>query len=495
LPMASTSAVATAPPPEGVVIPPTDPRSRWPRRVLIALNVVVAACLVGAGLVYGYVTYRNDQIHRIGVGGLAGGASAGPMTILVVGSDTRSDLKTAQDRKTFGGTQDAGGQRSDTIMLLHLDPGSHTASLLSIPRDLFVQIPGTNRRDRINSTFDKGPDLLVRTITEDLGIPIDHYMEVDFVSFRGIVNSIGAVHVYFPTPARDVYSGLNITTPGCYGLSGEMALQYVRARHFQYYENGRWHFEGESDLARIRRQQDFIRKLASKAVAAGLTDAGKLNGVIGALAPRLTVDKGFGLPTMVSLARAFRKFNPSALQSSTLPTTGTVIGGADVLLIHQPDAQSSISTFLNPAPPTAAAAPASPATLTPASIRVRVLNGTGVAGRAASGAATLGQLGFQVTGTGNADSARYITSVIRFGPGADAQAQYLQPLIIGAAQTLADPSLAPGEVALIIGGSYSGVRNPPAPGAPAASAGPSTTTTVPALPGTPANGQLPPCPA
>jgi len=405
----------------------------------------------------------------------------------VVGSDSRAGIKSAQDLKTFGNSAQTAGQRSDTIMLVHLDPGSKSATLMSIPRDLYVQIPGTTRRDRINTTFDTGPSLLVRAIHDDLGIEVNHFVEVDFNSFRGIVNAVGAVHIYFPTPARDTLSGLNIAGPGCYALNGEKALEYVRARHYQYYIDGYWHTEGLSDLARIKRQQDFVRKVAKKAVSAGLTNPVKLNGVIGALVNNLTVDSGFGQSTMINLAKRYRSFNPDQLQTSTLPTTPAVIGGADVLLLKQPDAQQAIDGFLGTTPPASSnAVPPVPTNVSPADVQVKVLNGSGRAGQAGSAASLLRQSGFVVTGTGNADSARYITSVIRYGPNQEAKARYLQSLVIGGAQVIADPTVTGTNVVLVTGSSYSGLH-PVGGGTPSVTAAPgtpaATTTTVSPLPG------------
>ncbi len=443
--------------------------------MLIGLNIFVAVCLIGAGAVYGYVKYRFGQIRRVNVSEVVGGGVGQPMTILVVGSDSRARIKSGQDLKTFGNAATTAGQRSDTIMLVHLDPGSRSATLLSVPRDLFVQIPGTTRRDRINTTFDTGPGLLVRAIHDDLGIEINHFVEVDFNSFRGIVNSVGPVHVYFPTPARDTFSGLNITKPGCFGLNGEVSLEYVRARHYQYYANGYWHTEGLSDLARIKRQQDFVRKVAKKAVANGLTNPVKLNGVVGSLVSNLTVDSSLSQSTMINLARRYRTFNPDQLQSNTLPTTAAVIGGADVLLLKQPDAQSAIDSFLGVTPPSSATAvPPVPTNVSPGDVQVKVLNGSGRTGQAGSVASLLRQSGFVVTGTGNADSARYITSVIRYGPNQENKARYLQSLVIGGAQVIPDPTVIGTNLVLITGSAYSGLR--PASGA-ASGAGSGVATT------------------
>src|SRR6202022_4219087 len=123
-------------------------------------------------------------------------------------------------------------------------------SLLSVPRDLWVPIAGKSYSQRINTAFNDSADELVQTIQSSLGIPINHFVEVDFGSFRSVVNALGGIKFWYPEPVRDSYSGLNITTPGCYTLNGDTALGLVRSRHLQYYDNGRWRDELESDLAR-----------------------------------------------------------------------------------------------------------------------------------------------------------------------------------------------------------------------------------------------------
>jgi len=145
---------------------------------------VVAVTLIAAGSVYGYVSWRFGQINRVTLPSLFRGGHSDPpgqpMTILIVGSDSRAGI-TGSDTQAFGSAAQVGGQRSDTIMLLHIDPKSTRATLMSIPRDLWVPIPGKNYQQRINTTFDNGPDLLVRTIKQDLGIDVNHYIELQFL--------------------------------------------------------------------------------------------------------------------------------------------------------------------------------------------------------------------------------------------------------------------------------------------------------------------------
>src|SRR5947209_19406018 len=282
----SVEAPAPAPPsPPPPSHPHVRPVRRWPRRLLIGLNIFVAVCLLGTVCAYGYFVWKFGNVKKIaclscrGSGNGAGGDNPGNvMNVLLVGSDNRAALS-PEDVKSFGSEASVGGARSDTIMILHADPREKKAAILSFPRDLLVKFPDGSQ-NRINAAFDKGPDNLIQTINTTFGIPIDHYVQVDFQGFQGIVQAVGGVNVYFPAPARDAFSLLNIKQAGCVSLNGKGALAYVRSRHYQYFEGGRWHDEGDGDLGRINRQQDFIRRVLRK--AKGVRDPFALNGLIDA---------------------------------------------------------------------------------------------------------------------------------------------------------------------------------------------------------------------
>ena len=481
--------------------------------MLLATNITVAVMLVAAGSVYGYVTWRFGQIKRIHIthlGNATGKSEApgSPMTILIVGSDSRAGI-TGADAKAFGSGAAVGGQRSDTIILLHVDPKTTSATLMSIPRDLWVQIPGKDFQQRINTTFDTGPDLLVQAIEQDVGIQIDHYIEVNFNSFRQVVAAVGGVKQYFPTPARDVFSNLVVQNAGCVNLTGDGALAFVRSRHYEYYANGRWHFEAESDLARIRRQQSFIRKMMAKAQSSGLTDPLRLNSIVGGITSNLTVDSGFSQGLMLSLAKRFRSISPDNLPSVTLPTDPAVIQGNDVLQIKQPDAQDAINAFLGKAPVNAPAstttAPSVPTGISAADVRVSVLNGTGVRGQAGAVETSLRAQGFVVVSIGSAPTYNNPTSVIRYGNGGAGKAALLATAIVGGATLQADSTLQGADVVLTTGATFAGIRTPGAAAttvpSPSTTAGATPTTAAPAtpsatayqLPGTPAGFVAPPC--
>ena len=481
---------------------------RWPRRVLIATNVVVAMTLIAAGSVYGYVKWRFGQINRVTLPSLFRGGHndppGQPLTILLVGSDSRAAI-TGSDAQAFGNAGQVGGQRSDTIMLVHIDPKSTSATLMSIPRDLWVHIPGKSYQQRINTTFDTGPDLLVQAIEQDLGVNINHYVEVNFNSFRQVVDAVGGVKQYFPTPARDAFSDLNIPNAGCYTLNGQMALQFVRARHYEYFQNGRWHFEAESDLARIKRQQQFIKKMITKAQSSGLTNPLELNRIIGGVTNNLTVDSGFSQSLMLSVAKRFRSLSADSLPTTTLPTTQAVIQGNDVLLLKQPDATQAIASFLGTpqSSTTETTRPTAPPNVHPADARVVVLNGSGRTGEAGQAEVALQRQGFLVTRIGSANNFGYTQSVIRYAPGAEAKAQLVASVVQGSTiSAQPDSSIIGADVVLITGQSYTGISAVQAAGTP-----PSTPTTSPhgttvppatppttayALPGAPAGFTPPP---
>lgn len=454
--------------------------------MLVGTNLFVALCILAVGSVLGYVKYRFGQINIQTIRGLrdnGGTPVTQPFTLLVVGSDTRN--LTGPDNAQFGTQAQASGQRSDTILLVRVVPASHQMSILSIPRDLWVAIPGMGNQ-RINSAFDSGANLLIQTITADLGIPIDHYAEVNFDTFRQITDAVGGVKFWFPTPAKDAYSLLNVPTAGCVTLTGDQALGFVRSRHYEYFQNGQWHYEAQSDLARIQRQQAFMKKMIKKAEGE-FTNPIALNGIIGGVTKNLTVDQGFTTGFILGLAKQLRSVDAASIPAETLPTFGEVIGGADVLGLQQPQAGQMIAAFnslgtapgANVSPGTAApdsgtAAPAS-------SVAIEVANGSGVNGQAASAVAALKNLGYNAT-VDTTPGSGFTTNVIRYAPDSRAAATRLQGQLAGGATLQEDGSLAssPYNLELITGSSWNGLATsattsaairPAATPAPAAAGG------------------------
>jgi LCP family protein required for cell wall assembly len=461
--------------------------------VLVATNLLVAVCLVSAAVVYGYVRYRVSQLKTIKLPGLAqvvpgaGGGGLPPMNILLVGSNTRTGLDPSEAAQ-FGSAADVPGARSDVTMILHLDPANGSASLLSIPRDLFVPLPPHSMAGsvgKIDGALNDGPNNLINAITDDLGIPINHYINVNFDGFQRSVNAIGGIKMNFPTPLRDTFSALRITQTGCQQLNGATALAVVRARHLQYEVNGRWYDDPQSDLARIRRDHTFLRIFVSKAKTQ-VTNPFHLNALVGALLNQVTVDTGLNVGTLLSLFRHYKHLNPYTVPETTLPITvvsnyhdGGVNYG-DVDMPVEPLDHQVIDAW----------AP-QPQSSEPSGTTVQLVNISGTAHKAATVASQLAGLGYTISGTSTGTvSASTSESVIRYHPGSVGQALGLRERLSGAVIIYPDPAIPDGSLTLDIGSAVEvspppTTAPPPSPAAPATTAAPAPTTTIPTAGGQP----------
>ncbi len=296
--------------------PEHGPKRRSKRRAAVwVLGVLGLVVTLLAGATAGYAWYLNHEIHRIPLHNLTSapgtGADANTENILMIGSTSRCALKV--QNPAYGlCSQGVDGVNSDVVMILHLDPANGSLSILSIPRDLFVPNARSDGANKIDAALYQGPDQLINAIEENLGIPIQHFVELNFDSFINIVQALGGIKMYFPEPVFDAYSGLNIQTTGCIDLNGTQALQVVRARHLQYKAPGvtstdpnDWPQENQSDLARIRRDHEFLRVLATAVKQRGLsnpiTDQSLVAGVVG----QLTVDSGFSASDMINLVLGY----------------------------------------------------------------------------------------------------------------------------------------------------------------------------------------------
>jgi LCP family protein required for cell wall assembly len=378
----------------------------------IVVAVVVLLALAGAG----YAWYLNHKVTRIAVKGLVSaptkGIDQGTQNILLVGSTSRCALTV---QATVYGLCSAGvdGVNSDVVMILHLNPAVPSVSILSIPRDLFVPNARKEGAYKIDAALEEGPSQLVAAVEEDFGIPIQHYVELNFDSFGNVVNTLGGIHMYFPAPVFDAYSDLDVTTTGCRYLNGWQALQVVRARHLQYQPPGDtdpdphdWPQEAQSDLARIQRDHEFLRVLATAVAKRGLgnpiTDEQLVAGVVG----QLDVDAGFNLSDMVNLVLTYHGVNIQNAPQLTLPVQVDQFGDyyyegsdyGDIEFPAEPQDRQVVHQFLgvSPSTDTMSGGPL-PA---PSTVTVSVLDGSGLYNQAGLTALTLGQLGFNIVGTG-----------------------------------------------------------------------------------------------
>ena len=474
VPPRSSSALDDRPQPSETEPAPTGHRS-WRQRALLTTGVVVVVSIVLAVCGVGYAIWRFSQLRTEHLT-LAKAASGGPQNYLIVGSDTRAGIsKNDPDYNAFNGDNEAPtGQRSDTIMVLRIDPSKGTAKLLSFPRDLWIPIWGDGSNQRINTAYSNGPQPLINTIEKDFGIPINHYVEVNFESFRDVVNAVGGVPMYFATRMRDTNSGLNIEKAGCTTLNGNEALSIARARHLEYYDTdlGEWKSDGTADLGRITRQQIFIRTVIGRAEskATGLNILAT-NNLVHSVIKNLKVDSSFSFTDMLGLLSDYRAFNADNLVTYELPVTPFVTaGGADVLHLDTAQAEPTFQVFRGTT--------SSTKSYKPRDITLSVENGGGVTGEAATSATKLESYGFTVSGTGNAGS--QATTTIYYGSDAAGQAVEVGRFVLGSPELSEDPSLGANEVKLVIGSDFAGIGHlSHSTSSSSSSTGSTTTTTTP----------------
>jgi len=294
----------------------------------VAWLLTAVAIIVGIPTVaFTFVAHRSwSDVERVELAADLQGATSGT-NYLIVGTDSRDGVAADTDNAAVIFGEGLAGERTDTIAVLRVVDGQ--VSLLAIPRDLYVPL-GDGRTGRINSAFARGgPVALVTTVQRELGIGIDHYLEVDLAGFLGLVDALGGVTIHFPHPATDDRSGLSIDMAGPQRLDGSDALAYVRSRRYTELIDGVWVTDPTSDLGRVVRQQRFLAAVMAELGAARnpltLLDA------LRAVSANVRVDGGMGLFDAASLGWTLRGAQPT---TATVPTTRFITdSGADVLVL------------------------------------------------------------------------------------------------------------------------------------------------------------------
>jgi len=254
---------------------------------------------------------------------------------LITGADNNACIDPDSRFAPAFGDREAFGERSDTIMVWRVNPATQQVAVLSLPRDLFVEIPGSGR-GRINTAYRRDdPELLRATILKNFGIPIDHYVQVDFCAFKRLVDAVGGVEVPFEFPARDYRSGLMVPEVGCYNFEGDHALAYVRSRYYEYEDppgSGNWRRDGTSDLGRISRQQDFLRRTVASVLGRGAYTPSVVSALIETNRSYLTIDSGLTLNRMLEFAGILQALDPETIGSYQIEAARQFVGSADVLV-------------------------------------------------------------------------------------------------------------------------------------------------------------------
>ncbi|MFJ1708915.1 LCP family protein [Kitasatospora sp. NPDC088346] len=482
------------------------PRSRWGQWAAGALSLAV---LTASGGGWAMVHGVSASIGRVDAfsGDHERPEDDGAITFLLVGTDEREGIPAA----TLKDVLHAGGESchcTDTMMLVQLAGDGGRATVISIPRDSYVDIPAhqdlaTRRqvpagKGKINAAFGMGgAALTVQTVEQNTGLRIDHYLQVDFLTFVSTVDAVGGVDVCSAKPLRDEYSGLDLPA-GKTRLDGAGALKYVRARYV----------DGSADLGRMHRQQKFLAQLLRQTTAGDtLLDPAKLARVTDTVLRSVKADQDLSSEDLIRLVGRLKDLSAAEADFTTVPLAVVdhqVAGWGSTVLWDRPAAKVLFDAVRHgrplterpghpPATATATATAAGPAataaaaagTVPPGQIHVRVLNGTGVQGLGARVDTDLHAAGFATTGTpGNAPAAARTT--VRYDPRWEESARTVAAALPGA-ELLAVADLG-ATVEVVVGGDHHGVAEvpatapPPAPSAPSTSA-PSTATPAPVPPG------------
>lgn len=300
---------------------------------LVAVAIVV---LLGAAGFMGVARALDDSLANVRREVSLTSVLAEPndqfANFLVVGSDSRAGADPSDpDFANVGGEGDVQGRRSDTLIVVNVEKSTGIISLMSVPRDLWVTIGDSENTERINVAYREGAAVVVRTINRALGIPIHHYLEIDFQGFKQLVDAVGGVTVCVEYPTRDRNTGLYIR-PGCKNLDGVDSLAYARSRFFEEKVDGQWRMDGTSDIGRGKRQRLFTALLMQTAVNRTLSDPFRAGAVMRGATSALLVDERLD---MVEFAQLMRPAAAGQLRRFSLDTFGDTVRGNSVLRIAE----------------------------------------------------------------------------------------------------------------------------------------------------------------
>ena len=452
---------------------------RW---IAVAAVVVVAGGTLGA-----YLKYRAvyDSITRVTVPSTALGHrppvySTDSENILVYGDDNRAGLTPHQQYVLRTGHDQS--NNTDTIMLVHISPGRHLLTVISIPRDTMVPVyecdsgPGYTGQQanpagavQVNSLLQiGGPTCLWKTVEQMTGVRIDHFIGIGMLGFVKVVNDLGGVNVCVPFTVKDPVSGLNLKT-GEQHISGIQALAFWRTRE---------DLGDGSDLQRIQRDQFMSAQVVKGVLHSGLlSNPIRLLRLVSDAAASMTTDAGMSVSDLVQIGQSFRNLAGQNVQFITMPHEPWT-GNANRVQPMQPQASEVFRAIardmtvpkVSTTPGASSTGGAQVLTTSPGNVKVEVLNGSGVTRVASQAAAGLTSRGFNVTGTGDAPNFAYTKSVIEYSTAADMPAVNTLMKQLTDATSLQVSTLAPGTVDLILGSDFTGL----APQSPQVNATPST---------------------
>jgi LCP family protein required for cell wall assembly len=466
----------------------TAPREGKRKRHVLRWVAVAAVVILAAGTLTAYLKYREiyDSITRVNVPGSELGQrppqySTTSENILVYGTDSRKGLDAHQQYILHTGSDQT--NNTDTIMIIHLSPGRHEVTVMSIPRDTMVPMyqcdsgpgyPGQqaepNTDVQINALLAAGgPVCLWKTVEQQTGIFINHFIGIGMLGFVKVVNDLGGVNVCVPFNVNDLVSGLDLPA-GEHHIDGIEALAFWRTRE---------DIGTGSDLERIQRDQFMSAQVVKGVLSSGLlSNPLRLLSVVSDAAASMTTDSGMTVSDLVSIGESLRHLSSKNVQFITAPNQAWPQDPTARVQFAQPQADEVFSAIAHDVTvPKVKVTPSSPGaqvlTTSPSNVKVEILNGSGVAGLAKQAATALTGRGFDVTGTGNAANFAYTRSVIEYASAADLAAVNTLEQQLTNVTTLPDSTLTPGTVELILGSDFTAL----VPQNASASATPSTAAT------------------
>lgn len=401
-----------------------DPRIRRKRRQRLTVTILVTLLVLIAGAAYGAWAYVNSfetKIRKV--------VTSDPSLINSLGQDAKAPgepfymLLMGDDRRP-GETR----ARSDTLILARIDPQKKKVQLISIPRDSRVKIPGYSAPQKINAAAAwGGPALAIKTVKELTGVPISHFLTVDFTGLRYIVDAMGGVWIDVPEKidGRVTHNKWNnehrLIQPGYQKLDGWHALTFVRVRH-QF---------ADGDFSRMRNQQTFIKAMVKQGLS--LSSVIKAPKIIAAVSDNLTTD--LTVAQLVDLVGQFKGMKDADLETATVPSHSDFIDGVSYVIIEEPKLAAMISRMEKGEPmqpekvatgsktaTSTAGATANPA-VKPASITLTIRNGAGVSGLAKSATDLFSKAGFVIKESGNMNQFVYSKTLVVFKTGTEDKAR------------------------------------------------------------------------
>ena len=393
------------------------------RRVLLTVSGAMSALvLLFAGSAWGLTSYVNDTIGRVNAG-TAGTPSGGPLNILLAGVDLRSGLTPQQQQELHVGHDVS--SNSDTMMLIHVSADRSQVTVVSLPRDSWVQIPGQGM-NKINAAFGLGgPQLMVKTVESSTGLTVNDFIQVNFLGFVKVIDALGGVNLCLPYSVNDPYSGLDLTA-GVHHVNGLTALEYARDRHSF----------ALSDLARIQDQQRLVASLLSEAISSGtLADPLKLSRFLQAAVAAVKVDQNLNVTALADQLRGISSRNVTFMTVPLASTNYLTSTGQSAVLWDSTASGALFARLKNDKPVVTAAATAhgkNPGGLQHSQVPLEVYNGTMIGGLSAGTGASLTQLGFPVTAGLTWSNQNITRTLIEYPPGHLAAAQLVQHVMPGA---------------------------------------------------------------